>query len=87
MHNVLVSLLAGLVGLIVSTSACLAQNYTVLRNFESSSGTVPISGMKLLGSSLYGTTHFGGSSANRGVVFKINTDGSGYTVLHTFTNG
>lgn len=32
---------------------------------------------------LYGTTGFGGS-AGRGSVFRINTDGTGYTVLHSF---
>jgi len=39
----------------------------------------------LLGDSLYGTTSYGGSSSN-GTVFKIRTDGSGFTVLHTFTS-
>ena len=38
----------------------------------------------LVGSTLYGTTTGGGSSGN-GVVFKVNTDGSGYTVLKSFT--
>jgi uncharacterized repeat protein (TIGR03803 family) len=33
------------------------------------------------GTNLYGTTMYGGS-LGRGVVFKINTDGTGYTVLH-----
>ena len=33
---------------------------------------------------LYGMTPFGGAS-NYGVVFRVNTDGSSYTNLHTFT--
>jgi uncharacterized repeat protein (TIGR03803 family) len=33
---------------------------------------------------LYGTARFGGSSAN-GTIFKLNTDGSGFTILHSFT--
>jgi uncharacterized repeat protein (TIGR03803 family) len=39
-------------------------------------------------SALYGTALYGGSKSN-GTVFKLNTDGSGYTVLHNFsaTNG
>jgi uncharacterized repeat protein (TIGR03803 family) len=34
---------------------------------------------------LYGTTLYGGVT-NKGSVFKINPDGSGYAVLHSFTN-
>jgi len=33
---------------------------------------------------LYGTTFTGGSGAN-GTIFRVNTDGTGYTVLHNFT--
>jgi uncharacterized repeat protein (TIGR03803 family) len=33
---------------------------------------------------LYGTTDFGDSST-RGTIFKINKDGSGYAILHSFT--
>ena len=37
---------------------------------------------------LYGTTSGSGTSfgGNYGTVFKLNTNGSGFTVLHTFTN-
>ena len=38
------------------------------------------------GTTLYGMTPGGGVS-DLGVVFKINTDGSGYTNLHSFTGG
>ena len=65
--------------------------YTVLRNFSGSDGGIPIGGLVLSGSTLYGTTEYGGSSlgsinsSGYGVVFKVNTDGSGYTVLKNFT--
>jgi uncharacterized repeat protein (TIGR03803 family) len=36
------------------------------------------------GSTLYGTTTQGGSS-NLGTVFQINTDGSGFSLLHEFS--
>ena len=40
----------------------------------------------LSGNTLYGTTLYGGSAGN-GTVFAVNTDGSGFTVLHSFTSG
>jgi uncharacterized repeat protein (TIGR03803 family) len=65
--------------------------YAVLKNFSGSDGMIPIGGLVLSGSTLYGTTEYGGSSRNTinnsgyGVVFKVNTDGSGYAVLKNFT--
>ena len=63
--------------------------YTVLKNFNGSDGYNPFAGLVLAGSTLYGTTGAGGSSYSStnqgyGVVFKMNTDGSGYTVLKNF---
>src|SRR4029077_18380020 len=40
----------------------------------------------LSGNALYGTTSLGGSP-DAGTVFAINTDGTGFTTLHTFTGG
>jgi len=59
--------------------------YTVLHNFSggSADGATPGSSMTLMGDVLYGLTTFGGSK-NYGTVFKINTDGTGYTVLYNF---
>src|SRR5208283_4277568 len=34
---------------------------------------------------LYGTTAYGSPNAIEGTVFKMNTNGSGFTVLHAFT--
>lgn len=41
-------------------------------------------GVILSGNTLYGTTYYGGVNGN-GAVFSMNTDGSSFTVLHTFT--
>jgi uncharacterized repeat protein (TIGR03803 family) len=60
-----------------------AQTYTVLKSFNGSDGAHPFGGLNVAGSTLYGTTQLGGSSGY-GVVFKVNTDGSGYTVLRNF---
>jgi uncharacterized repeat protein (TIGR03803 family) len=46
-------------------------------------GAGPLGGLVLSGSTLYGTTRFGGSSGN-GTVFDINTNGTGFTNLHSF---
>src|SRR5208337_2833801 len=47
-------------------------------------GGVPYAGLILSGNTLYGTATGGGSSGN-GTVFAVNTDGTGFTNLHSFT--
>jgi uncharacterized repeat protein (TIGR03803 family) len=49
-------------------------------------GRNPYGGLMLLGHTLYGTTESGGS-LGFGTMFAVNTDGSGFTTLHTFTGG
>jgi uncharacterized repeat protein (TIGR03803 family) len=49
-------------------------------------GANPRGGLILSGNTLYGTTYYGGS-AGAGTVFAINTDGTGFTNLYSFTNG
>ena len=49
-----------------------------------SEGAQPIGGLVLDGNTLYGTTFRGGNS--NGVVFAMQTDGSGYTVLKSFSS-
>src|SRR5207244_8206631 len=45
-----------------------------------------LAGLTLSGGVLYGATYYGGSS-NLGTLFRLNTDGTGYTVLKSFTGG
>jgi uncharacterized repeat protein (TIGR03803 family) len=62
-------------------------DYTVLWNFSGGSdGGNPYAGLVLSGNTLYGTAYYGGSSG-LGTVFAINTDGSGFTNLYSFTGG
>ena len=49
-------------------------------------GAGPHGGVTLSGNTLYGTTSAGGTSGN-GTLFAINTDGSGFTNLYSFTGG
>jgi uncharacterized repeat protein (TIGR03803 family) len=49
-------------------------------------GGYPSAGLLLVGDTLFGTTSRGGRYAN-GTVFALKTDGTGFTVLHSFTGG
>ncbi|MCX6556855.1 MAG: hypothetical protein NTW95_05400 [Candidatus Aminicenantes bacterium] len=59
--------------------------YTLLHSFVGApdDGQYPNDNLILSGSTLYGTTAWGGHSDN-GTIFKIQTDGSGFTLLHEF---
>ena len=64
--------------------------FTVLHNFGSSTNltepSLPLAGLTIVGDTLYGTTEFGGAG-QWGTVFRIGTDGSGFTLLHEFNGG
>jgi uncharacterized repeat protein (TIGR03803 family) len=67
------------------------QAYTNLYSFSPASGAntdgahpLDFTGMLLEGNTLYGTTT-GNGSGGGGTVFQINTDGTGFTVLHSFS--
>ncbi len=49
-------------------------------------GAYPYDSLTLDGSALFGMTR-GGGDGNFGTVFKINPDGSGFTLLHEFAGG
>lgn len=62
-------------------------NFTNIYSFTTNnqSGFRPNPGLVLDGTNLFGTTSGGG--AGYGTVFKIDTNGAGYSNLHVFTNG
>src|SRR5947209_143860 len=63
------------------------QTFTTLHSFTGrSDGADPYAGLILSGNTLYGTAFVGGSSGD-GTVFKVNTNGTGFTTLHSFTGG
>ncbi len=53
---------------------------------SASDGRVPDGGLTVVGSTLYGITTSGGSS-NLGTVYRVNTDGTGFQVTHSFSGG
>jgi uncharacterized repeat protein (TIGR03803 family) len=61
-----------------------AQTFTILHRFDGSDGSGPWGNLILSDNTLYGTAVSGGSAGN-GTAFKINTDGTGFTNLHSFT--
>jgi uncharacterized repeat protein (TIGR03803 family) len=71
--------------LALSGSPAFAQ-FSVLHSFTGGAdGASPYYGSPVVaGSALYGTANMGGAEGG-GVVFSVNTDGSNYRVLHTFT--
>src|SRR2546428_47705 len=71
-----------------------AQTFTTLHSFTATDpdtyangdGAHPLAGLitNSSGNTLYGTAYVGGGSG-AGTVFKLNTDGTGFTTLHSFT--
>src|ERR1035437_11144559 len=84
------ALIAGL-GLIPA-GRVTAQTFTNLYSFtasdpntgNNSDGSAPVAGLILSGTTLYGTAQYGGPNDN-GMVFAVNTNGTGFTILHIFT--
>ncbi|HTL56309.1 MAG TPA: choice-of-anchor tandem repeat GloVer-containing protein [Candidatus Limnocylindrales bacterium] len=61
---------------------------TLLSFSGGTDGGNPNAGLVLVSNTLYGTAVYRGSpTANAGTVFKVNTDGSDFKVLHTFAGG
>ncbi len=61
--------------------------YKLLHVFTNTpDGVEPLAGLATDGTFLFGATTLGGTSAGAGMLFRMDTNGGGYTVLHTFTN-
>jgi uncharacterized repeat protein (TIGR03803 family) len=63
-------------------------SYQIVHDFAGGSGggKYPLDALLLVGSTLYGTTEYGGEK-DQGTLFRVSTDGSGFQILHTFAGG
>lgn len=72
---------------IIFSIAIDASNYTILHDFDDQAyGIYPEGRIVYYDGKVYGTTYEGGSS-NKGTVFSVNSDGTGFAVLHHFAGG
>jgi uncharacterized repeat protein (TIGR03803 family) len=62
-----------------------SSNFSVLRNLSPSDGQFSESALTVSENMLYGTTDYGGAYTN-GTIFCLTTNGTGFAVLHSFTN-
>ena len=93
MKSKLIGWLAPMV-LFLSTLSLRAQPLAVLHTFmgpgnANLDGAGPATELALSGDVLYGTTSGGANGSgtnNYGTIYSLNTDGSGFTVLHTFSD-
>src|SRR6266516_4213477 len=79
------ALIAGL-GLIMA-GRVTAQTFRTLHSFGGgTNGCYVVAGLVLSSNALYGTARFGGifDRGEEGMLFKVNTDGTGFTILHSF---
>lgn len=74
--------------LFLALAASLQAQFNVLHTFSgpATDGEQPYGSLIIKGSTLYGMTRFGGAS-NAGTIFKINVDGTGFALLHSFAGG
>lgn len=81
--------------ILTTQKATQAQSFSVLYSFGdgasnlSTNGSLP-EGVLLIGNTLFSTAAFGGTIAGdptygSGTIFSVNTDGTGFTKLHSFT--
>jgi uncharacterized repeat protein (TIGR03803 family) len=70
------------------SSLAAADQYSIIYSLPTptSQGTIRIPGLTGSGGKLYGETATGGTN-NRGTVYSINVDGTGYQVLRSLTDG
>lgn len=72
--------------ILLATTTAHAQTFTTVRSFSGTDGGFSDGGLTLSAGVLYGANGGGGLS-NAGTIFKVGTNGNGFTVLHHFAGG
>jgi uncharacterized repeat protein (TIGR03803 family) len=62
-----------------------AQTFSIIYNFDGYSRGNPSVDLVVSGSTLYGTAEYGGGPPGNGTIFKLNIDGSSFTMLERFS--
>jgi uncharacterized repeat protein (TIGR03803 family) len=75
-----------ILALAICCNPAAAQVFSTLHYFRGNDGASLEAGLILSSNALYGTAEDGGTH-NGGVIFAINTDGTGFTNLYDFANG
>jgi uncharacterized repeat protein (TIGR03803 family) len=76
---------------LISAGEVKAQTFTTLHNFGTvqGDGGGPVAGLLLSGSTLYGTTTYGGdldeAETTEGMIFSVHTNDTAFTNLHSFS--
>jgi uncharacterized repeat protein (TIGR03803 family) len=85
--NILSRFLLITLAAVLGSKNTTAQSFTSLYDFPSSVTAIngnPVAGLVVSGSILYGATYYGGTNGD-GMIFALNTNGTGVATLHTFS--
>ena len=80
------------IGMVLASRGTAQTFRTLHQFFGRGDGAQPSGGLTLSGTTLYGAATYGGPSSNgtlysgNGTIFKMNTDGTGFTTLHSFSD-
>jgi len=75
-----------LVGILIRLTSSLSAQVNILHEFKPTDGTIPVGNLVADGTYYYGMTKSGGNFV-KGTIFRVQPDGSGHILLHSFAGG